>query len=1246
MNNDISGGAQIAQINQTSTIDLYRQHQQRNEEIKQYEADQRLLAEIDEYLPEEPKAAPTDAEMDQVDLEIPPLPGMEEDPTYLAAKQRDDDRTVAQQQHEEFLNRNPAGLEAQVDSLAANALAAGGSLWDGAMAAGRQLGALGSFGLAPIANPSQTGDMVQDMKNDFVTGYEALVKDLKLEGEAESYGHIIATERLGLSGNTAAIVGAALDIGGDPAVSLSLPFYKAIQRGLALSESSAKATGTAGDFGHILKNGVYELFTFGKEIDPEKAAHVSKLLDEVENEGATKENIRALHDALNEIEGLDDAVRLMEEEEIVKKFESWKNILGDEADDTFHVALENVTPEQQLATLKTNDALPAKINTARIHSVEDADNVIGEVVEFHASTYDDLVKKAPEDKGFIDAEQRKLLSDYLGSERIGLWGKEGAPEFSHLTGRTAYAMRQTLVASAADIRDIAKAANGSDGSDIDRLAFARAVEVHKRMIETFRKNETTQGKIVEFFDTSRFRSDKRNLYDIEEVKGLEGATLAKETERSARAVKEKEEFDKLLTEFVSMEKDPLVVSKIIDKSRLERSVDGLFEIYVNAVLSGPITHAVNIASNTGMLFWAPTHAAATGVMAGTSASVKYIAEGSAFLTGRHAMKNALAKSRQQDLQVMGDQFSEATARIGGLLHGLDDARRLMFEKGTDWDDLKVDGGHFASGEIARLRLKPSLTKENFEMFGPFGYVFDLFGSVIRLPGYLLQKEDQLFKLMHYRSNMNAQAIKLARRGGGDVAQQKNLYEQLRANPTKEMTSKGIKEGEYFTFTNELGTPGTKLHEFLKKSQIGRFFVPFFATPTNIVKMGLKKGPLGEIFMGGNNAWQTKKLRAFGNIRDAIGGKGAEAHEARARLMMATAIPMMIINELDEDTITGSIDESTERGRMLAKVRPPYSIRIGDEWISYEGIEPLRSILGMYVNWRKVATESDMFGTLGEAQVDPETGMTDQAAELLSIAIMPVLSTITENYMLQQTSQVVNLVKSLARQPDKNDEGALEYFAGINKNFQKMAVSAVPFSGAMRQTTAQLVDGEFRMANTMLEKFQQISPWHSKGLHGRPSFFGEKQEYLDGFGPDLMSPLRQSPYVDDPYMDALEEMEVSVPSIPKSITVGGDGMPTVKIELTTEQQYKFQMIRAFEVHGDRSLKEVTYNLLDQPGFIPQNGMPGLSKEEQKLAVQKLWRQTTNAAKQMLLAEDPELQERAQRVLENRVEQIKRERQGGR
>ena len=200
----------------------------------------------------------------------------------------------------------------------------------------------------------------------------------------------------------------------------------------------------------------------------------------------------------------------------------------------------------------------------------------------------------------------------------------------------------------------------------------------------------------------------------------------------------------------------------------------------------------------------------------------------------------------------------------------------------------------------------------------------------------------------------------------------------------------------------------------------KFFLPFIKTPSNILKQGIRKSPLGTA----NLAWQTvqgfRGKRQFDNEYIAL----------VAEQLLAWGAVMMLAGSGDDDEpfITGSSPKygSAEQKFKQNKL-PAYSIRIGKNYYSYQRIEPLSTglafiadgieayraakrgeegqkvVMRLMDKTRRLIVEKSFLDSLGQIQKiidDPEKGLerwgTNFAASWMPNAVRTTVSAFDDN----------------------------------------------------------------------------------------------------------------------------------------------------------------------------------------------------------------------------------------------------------
>lgn len=373
------------------------------------------------------------------------------------------------------------------------------------------------------------------------------------------------------------------------------------------------------------------------------------------------------------------------------------------------------------------------------------------------------------------------------------------------------------------------------------------------------------------------------------------------------------------------------INRFAVKALGARKRDMVMEYYINALLSGPQTHAVNILSNTlTALAQLPEHAAAAAV-------------GTVRRAGERAAARLTGREVGEAEQVM---FSEVGSRFTGLLQGAREGLREAVRT-------------FRTGDAADAVTKV----EN----ASFKAIPGRAGDIIRLPTRALSAEDELFKGMARRMELTGLSVRMARGEGltGEAARARAA--DLLSNPTDEMMDKAQDYARYLTFQAPLGPVASKISGATNDSPALKFLIPFVRTPTNLLKFAVERSPAAPLL----REWR----------RDVMAG-GAKRDLAVARALVGTGISTMFYEAALDGRVTGGgpADDSAKR-LMQADGWQPYSVRVGDRYYSYRRLDPFSTTIG---------TVADMVD-LGSHMTDKQR---EKSATLVTAAILNNLSSKT------------------------------------------------------------------------------------------------------------------------------------------------------------------------------------------------------------------------------------------------------------
>lgn len=262
---------------------------------------------------------------------------------------------------------------------------------------------------------------------------------------------------------------------------------------------------------------------------------------------------------------------------------------------------------------------------------------------------------------------------------------------------------------------------------------------------------------------------------------------------------------------ISMLDTPEQVATFIGKISKPNFRDKFEEYYINALLSGPQTQSINIASNALTTLSAPVEKA---IEAGIGAVL-----------------------RTPDRVT----FREVGARIAGMGQGAVDGLRLAKQA-------------FMTGE-APSAVTALETRRNA--------IGGLTGEIVRLPSRFLMTQDEFFKAIHTRGEVAAQAYKKALDlSQGNKEKFSELYSEFLNNPTDAMKKAAQREADYRTFQAELGRPGKFVQRATNEFFLARYILPFVKTPFNLIKYASERSPLPFI----SDRWRAE-IKAGGRQRN-------------------------------------------------------------------------------------------------------------------------------------------------------------------------------------------------------------------------------------------------------------------------------------------------------------------------------------------------------------------------------------------
>lgn len=332
--------------------------------------------------------------------------------------------------------------------------------------------------------------------------------------------------------------------------------------------------------------------------------------------------------------------------------------------------------------------------------------------------------------------------------------------------------------------------------------------------------------------------------------------------------------------------------------------DVFFEVWINALLSGPQTHAVNSISNSLVAFW--------------------------------QIPERLMAAGYTKLLNTGEDGVRATEAIGqayGMVHGIKDGIKSFARTVITGEPEDIVGK-------IEVPIQAAISSESLNISGGLGRAVDYIGRGVRVPGTLLNAEDAFFKSVGYRMELNARAYRQSAEEGLTGVEAGKRMQDIIKNPPDDIHVASIDASRYQTFTNPLGEAGKAYQKIIANIPVLRVITPFVRTPTNIFKFFGERSPFAPLA----NSFRAD-IRAGGSRRDL----------ALARVSLGSSVMAVAATFAGEGKITGGGPADKKLAAMMRNTGwQPYSIKVGGKYIAYGRLEPLGTLLGVAADFSEIS----------------------------------------------------------------------------------------------------------------------------------------------------------------------------------------------------------------------------------------------------------------------------------------------------
>lgn len=668
--------------------------------------------------------------------------------------------------------------------------------------------------------------------------------------------------------------------------------------------------------------------------------------------------------------------------------------------------------------------------------------------------------------------------------------------------------------------------------------------------------------------------------------------------------------------------NPQALQKMANESKLMRGLKVQNEIFINSILSGPETHAVNILS-TGL--------------------------------------NTLARPLEQTLG------SFAQGDMTGAIRG---GKELYYLISSITDSLK---GAKLSFQIEDNIVNPGAMIQDADRFqvrmegdGNLANIVNAFGTIIRLPSRFLLAEDEFFKQLNFRAYVKASAWEDGMRKGLQGADlqdhiqrqfdgtieivNKNSMANVKDKSVLDLYEKAQQYAAETTFTADLpeGSLGGAI-QGVARHPAGRIIFPFVRTPINIFKAQVRRTP-------GVNMLLQEYRQALKSTDPSVVAKAKGEMILGGSIWAIAGLTAYSINDpMSELAITGGGPSDYNMLNQKRATRwQPYSfrfllkdengnVRMGKDgkpryrYVSFKRLDPWSSFLMM------AADAAAITGSLSKQDRD-DFGVAASVALGRNITNKTYLQGITE--LADLLGKPYKLESWLARRAAATINPLSSFGRSVKKSGLTTSYGQLPGDRRILDKKVRAGDDGFVVLRKFHNELAATIPGYTGGLRPMRNFItGSVIEYPVGFGPDTMNilnPIKETDSINNNVLTTLDEIgaRITQPSDELSIAELASGKRIGSgIELTYDEHLDLIEETAFVKINGLTMVKALHLRIQQKDFqalmqsvrgelIKQNNMDieVKAQEANRDLAEDILRDIVNkykkAGKQIWLSKNPE------------------------
>jgi hypothetical protein len=781
------------------------------------------------------------------------------------------------------------------------------------------------------------------------------------------------------------------------------------------------------------------------------------------------------------------------------------------------------------------------------YQTEDAAAIVGGVadalnIRTKAVTFQEIKDKAAE-SGISEG----FLSRLIGSD-----GRMMANAVE------TYKALEVLESSANELDKLFKMVNSGTATDVDKLKLRQQIAFHGLIQRGVKGIQTETARSLAVFRIPR----DGNAAVVRQVIDEYGGDAA---------------LSDMAKSYLTLE-SRAARNSMVEKSTMSGLKDVWFTTYINGLLSSPVSHAKNIVSNTTFgLYQIPER-----LMAAFYSNV--------LPPGVRSFK-ALVPGSEADKIAYDEALTMVQSLRNGLVEGFDLAS-TAFKKNQPNDLM-------SKIEAQRGTTLPSISSAGFgiEQDKWLGKAIDYYGTAVTLPGRFLMAEDEFFKGVLYRMELNTQITRRSKsiyREALDsgmpeadaLAKAEAEAISLFQNPPRDLDEAAALFAQKGTFTNELPPALKNLQQTFNHPAL-KIVVPFFKTPVNIGLQVIERTPFAPL----SSQW-----------REEIAKGGVYRDMALAKVTLGSGVLATFAALAGEGSITGrGPARKADRDALMRDGWQPYSIKVGDKYYSYSGMEPVSALLAVAADYAEYAQHETDASKIEEVFLGGTYGLYEYLKE------QPYLQGVAEVAKLIGTTQQGTV------DGKKVVDGLVKQFGGFVIGGSPAGVYSSLLAGIERLSDPTNKDTRASPELPMgvrgfveaFNKYKSRIPYFNADLPATLNLWGDETKSGTGAVYELVLPTRVTPQQFSEVDDLLVRMGSPI------------GMPDRKIDGVEIDAFQYN--RLLTIYGkELPSKDEILNIMQTPGFDLT------SLDDQQKTVQRVHSKYMDYAKNQLKAEDPTLQ----------------------